>query len=295
MKKKAFSRLHTLKEYLSAGCLFLAALIWGVAFVAQSKAMEYVQPMTFNGTRGLITAVVLLPAWVLMGKKQPACGYDRKALFGGGAVCGLALFAASSLQQIALVDTSAGKSGFLTALYMIFVPLLGIFTGKRITMKVWLAVVLACAGSYLLCGGGALALTRGELCLIGSAFCYALQIMMVDRYVDRTNAMLLCCVQFTVSGVLSTLIAFTWENPSLEGLLQAIVPLLFAAIFSGAVAFTLQIVGQRNTPPAVASLLMSLESVFAAISGAILLHQHLTGMELIGSALTFAAVLLTQL
>ena len=274
--------------------LLLAALFWGVAFAAQSKGMDYVGPFTFNGARSFLGVAVLLPLWVLMGRPQPASGYDPKALWLGGSLCGLMLFAATSLQQIGLVTTSAGKSGFLTALYIVLVPLFGIFLHRRVGLNVWLAVVLATGGLYLLCAVDGFTLAAGDALTLLCAVCFAVQIMLVDKFAPRTNPMLLCAVQFGVVGLLSAPLMFLLEEPSFTGLWEARIPLLYTGIMSSAVAYSLQIGGQRDTEPALASLLMSFESVFSVLAGALLLHERLTLTELCGCVLVFAAILLAQ-
>ncbi len=282
------------KQLYGSIMLLFAALLWGVAFAAQSKGMDYVGPFTFNGARSFLGVAVLLPLWLLMGRPQPASGYDPKALWLGGSLCGLMLFAATSLQQIGLVTTSAGKSGFLTALYIVLVPLFGIFLHRKVGLNVWLAVLLATGGLYLLCAVEGFSLAAGDIFTLLCAVCFALQIMLVDKFAPRTHPLLLCAVQFIVVGVLSTPLMFLLEEPSFGGLWEARIPLLYTGIMSSAVAYSLQIAGQRDTEPALASLLMSFESVFSVLAGALLLHEHLTPAELCGCALVFAAILLAQ-
>lgn len=274
--------------------LLLAALFWGIAFAAQSKGMDYVGPFTFNGARSFLGVAVLIPLWVLMGRRQPAEGYDAKALWLGGSLCGLMLFAATTLQQFGLVTTSAGKSGFLTALYIVLVPLFGIFLHHRVGLNVWLAVVLATGGLYLLCAVDGFELAPGDVVTLLCAVCFAFQIMLVDKFAPRTNPLLLCAVQFMVVGILSTPLMFLFETPSLAGLWEARIPLLYTGIMSSAVAYSLQIIGQRDTEPALASLLMSFESVFSVLAGALLLQERLSVPELCGCVLVFAAILLAQ-
>ena len=274
--------------------LLLAALFWGIAFAAQSKGMDYVEPFAFNGARSFLGVAVLIPLWLAMGRPQPAKGYDAKALWLGGGLCGCMLFAATSLQQIGLVTTSAGKSGFLTALYIILVPVFGIFAGRKAGANVWIAVVLATAGLYLLCAVDGFSLAAGDLLTLLCAVCFAFQIMLVDRVADRTSPLLLCAVQFGVCGLLSLPVMFLTEQPDWAGLWAARIPLLYTGIMSSAVAYTLQIIGQRDTEPAVASLLMSFESVFSVLAGAVLLKERLTATELCGCALVFTAILLAQ-
>jgi drug/metabolite transporter (DMT)-like permease len=284
----------TKKTLRGSVMLLLAALFWGIAFAAQSKGMDYVGPFTFNGARSILGVAVLLPLWVLMGRPQPSAGYDPKALWLGGSLCGLMLFAATSLQQVGLVTTSAGKSGFLTALYIVLVPLFGIFLHRRVGLNVWFAVVLATGGLYLLCAVDGFTLAAGDMLTLLCAVCFALQIMLVDKFAPRTNPLLLCAVQFAVVGILSTPLMFLFETPSLAGLWEARIPLLYTGIMSSAVSYSLQIGGQRDTEPALASLLMSFESVFSVLAGALLLHERLTVAELFGCVLVFAAILLAQ-
>lgn len=285
---------HTKNSFRGSVMLLLAALLWGIAFAAQSKGMDYVGPFTFNGARSFLGVAVLLPLWVLLGRPQPAGGYDPKALWLGGSLCGLMLFAATSFQQIGLVTTAAGKSGFLTALYIVLVPLFGVFLHRRVGLNVWLAVVLATGGLYLLCAVDGFTLAAGDALTLLCAVCFALQIMLVDKFAPRTNPLLLCAVQFAVVGVLSAPLMFLFETPSFAGLWEARVPLLYTGIFSSAVAYSLQISGQRDTEPALASLLMSFESVFSVLAGALLLHERLTLPELCGCVLVFGAILLAQ-
>ena len=288
------NRSSVVGQLRGSAFLLLAALLWGIAFAAQSKGMDYVEPFTFNGARSFMGVAVLVPMWLLLGRPQPESGYDPKALWLGGGLCGCMLFAATSLQQIGLVTTSAGKSGFLTALYIVLVPVFGIFFGRRAGGNVWLAVVLATAGLYLLCAVDGFDLAAGDLLTLLCAVCFAFQIMLVDKFAPHTNPMLLCAVEFAVCGLLSVPAMFIWEQPSLAGLWEARIPLLYTGIMSSAVAYTLQIIGQRDTDPAVASRLMSFESVFSVLAGAILLKEKLSAAELCGCVLVFAAILLAQ-
>lgn len=290
------------KTLLGNLLLLLTALIWGTAFVAQSKGMDHIGPLTFNGARSLLAAAVLLPGGLLLRRGRrlhgggKAAPLDKKAQLRGGLVCGVLLFLASTLQQMALVTTEAGKAGFLTALYIVLVPVMGIFLHRKAPASVWAAVVLATGGLYLLCGvGGASAFAAGDICLLLCAVCFAGQILAVDHFAPCTDPVLLSGSQFLVTGLLSLPAMFLWETPSLAGLGAAWLPLAYAGILSSAVGYTLQIVGQRNTQSAVASLLMSFESVFSALAGALLLGERLSAPALCGCALVFAAILLAQL
>ena len=274
--------------------LLLTAFIWGVAFAAQSKAMEYCGPFTFNGARSFLAAAALFLIWLLRGHPVTA-GVPLKKQLGGAALCGVALFCASTLQQVAMQFASAGKAGFFTALYIVLVPLAGIFLHRRPSVTVWIAVALAACGLYLLCGGSGFSMGKAELCLLGCAVCFAVQILLLDRFAVQIDPVLLCCVQFTVVGLGSLPLLLTAETPSLAQLRSVIGPLLFVGLLSGAIGYTLQIVGQRDVDPTLASLLMSFESVFSVLGGAVLLQQHLSGAEIGGCVLMFAAIILAQL
>jgi len=288
--------------------LVLAAFIWGTAFVAQSMGMDHIGPCTFNATRSFIGSVALLPViWFFSRKKQPEQETDTqkkkfwlldKALLTGGAACGLMLSGGSLLQQMGLTSTSAGKAGFLTSLYIVIVPVLGVFLGRRAGFKVWIGVVIALAGAYLLSGnvsGDGFSIALGDLLVIISAFFFSLHILVIDHFSPFVDGVMLSCVQFFVAGVVSLVFALIFEKPAFADLLPAWGPLLYTGVLSSGVAYTLQIVGQQNVDPTVASLLMSLESVFAALSGWAVLGQPLSARESVGCVLVFGAVVLAQL
>ncbi len=280
--------------------LLLAALIWGGAFVAQRLGMNYVGPFTFNGTRCLIGAVVLLPFIMVQRKRKPTAESpqapgSRKELFLAGVVCGVCLFVASSLQQFGLQYVSAGKSGFITACYIVIVPVLGIFLRRKTGWRVWVAVAVAVAGLYFLCITETFTIGRGDLFSLGGAAAFAVQILAVAHFASRVDGIRLSCVQCLVCGVLSLPFMFLFETPSLAGLWGSILPLLYAGVLSCGIAYTLQIIGQRDVNPAVASLLMSLESCFSVLAGWLILGERLSRREFLGCVLMFAAILLAQL
>ena len=278
--------------------LFLAAVIWGVAFVAQRVGMDHVGPFTFNAVRNLIGAVVLLPAMAFLKKtghrNGPVFRMDRSILM-GGAACGFFLFIASNLQQVGLQYTSVGKAGFITALYIVTVPVLGILLGKRTGLRTWISVAIAVIGLYLLCMTEKLTISGGDILELLCAFAFAFQILAVDRHSRRIDPTMLACMEFAVCGGLSLILAFLFETITLQQLWAAGIPILYAGVLSCGVAYTLQIVGQRDVKPALASLIMSLESVVSAIAGWLLLGQRLTLRELFGCAVMFAAILLAQM
>ncbi len=296
--------------------LLLATFIWGMAFVAQRVGMDYVGPFTFNGTRCLLGGLVLLPFALLLGRRKrnagsaeeiaPALGTAasseassthgwNKTLFIGALVCGLLLFAASSLQQIGLQYVTAGKSGFITSFYIVFVPVLGIFLKRKAGWKVWIAVVIAIVGLYFLCISENFTIGRGDLVTFASAIMFAFQILGIDHFAPKVDVLKFSCVQLFICGAASLPFMFALETPTFSGLWDAILPLLYAGVLSCGVAYTLQIVGQRNANPTIASLLMSVESCFAVLGGWVILGERLSGREGLGCILIFGAVVLAEL
>ncbi len=281
--------------------LLLASVIWGAAFVAQKSGGAAVGSLTFNGVRSFIGAAGLFVAIQVFDRiglsKKPADKASRKTLWLGGTVCGVLLFAATNLQQLGLdfPDMTAGKAGFITALYIVLVPVMGLFAKKWISFLNWLGVALAVGGLYLLCGvtGG---VGMGDVLVLLCAFAFTFQILAISHFAPLVDGVRLSCIQFLVVGILNLPLMFIFEQPNLGVMIENCVPLLYAGLLSSGVAYTLQIIGQRDTDPTTASILMSLESVFAALTGAILPpFERLSGPELIGCVLMFAAVVLAQL
>ena len=281
--------------------LALTALIWGSAFVAQSVGMDYLGPFTFNAVRSFVGGTVLLPVIVFMRRQRKKSDEgkaetgDRKTLVIGGICCGTALAAASSLQQIGLVYTSAGKAGFITALYILIVPVLGLFFGRRAGMKVWIGVALAVAGMYFLCITDGFSISKGDFLVFLCAVIFSVHILVIDHFAPKVNGVSLSCLQFFVCGVLCAVPMLAQEQPRFGEILEAWMPLAYAGVLSCGVAYTLQVIAQKNTDPTVASLLLSLESVFSVLTGWVILGERLSGRELFGCALVFAAVVLAQI
>lgn len=281
--------------------LLLAATIWGVAFVAQSVGMDYVGPFTFSTTRNFIGAAVLIPVILFLEKgktveQRKAEKEHRHVLIKGGILCGFFLCVASNLQQFGLMYTTVGKAGFLTAMYIVLVPILGIFMKKRVSTRMWIAVAVAVCGLYLLCiTGGDLSLQKGDLLELGCALVFSVQILTIDHYAPKVSGVKLSWIEFVVCGALSAVGMFVFEHPTLSSILSAWAPVLYAGVLSTGVAYTLQIVGQKGLNPTLASLIMSLESVISLIAGWMILDQRLSVRELLGCAVMFAAIVLVQL
>ncbi|MEY8507680.1 DMT family transporter [Lachnospiraceae bacterium 42-17] len=278
--------------------LILTAFIWGTAFVAQSMGMDYLGPFTFNGVRSIIGGIALLPCIALLNKMNGASGKSeesRKDLIVGGSACGILLFAASSLQQVGIQYTTAGKAGFITAFYIVIVPVLGIFLKKKIGWKVWVAVVLALAGLYFLCITEEFAVGKGDILIFLCALVFSLHILVIDYFAPRADGVKMSCIQFFVCGLVSLPFMLVLETPRIGAMLDGIIPLLYAGVLSCGVAYTLQIVGQKNVNPAVASLILSLESCFSVLAGWLVLGERLSVREASGCALMFVAIILAQL
>ena len=292
-------------QYRSSLLLFLAASIWGVAFVAQSVGMEYMGPFTFNGARSLIGGIVLLPLIAVRERSRKKNGGEaetpekkkarRKVTLLGGCCCGLAICTASMFQQYGIQYTTVGKAGFITTLYIIIVPIMGLFFGKKVRRIVWAGAALAAAGMYLLCVNETLSLNKGDLLVFLCAVIFSVHILVIDYFSPKADGVKLSCIQFFVAGILCTIGAFLLETPSWDALVSGAVPVLYAGVMSCGVAYTLQIIGQRNLDPTVASLILSLESVVSVLAGWVILDQTMNGKEIFGCVLVFAAVILVQL
>lgn len=284
----------------NACMLLLTAFIWGTAFVAQSVGMDYLEPFTFNGVRCLIGAIALLPCiWFFnRGKEKENKINDENAkrdLIKGGIACGILLFAASSLQQIGLVYTAAGKAGFITAFYIVLVPVFGIFLHKKIGWKVWTAVAIALAGLYFLCITEAFSIGVGDIYVLLCALIFSVHILVVDHYAPKVDGVKLSCIQFLVAGIVSIPFMLILESPKMGNMMTSWFPLIYAGVFSCGIAYTLQILGQKNVNPAIASLILSLESCFSVLSGWVILGERLSARETIGCIMMFAAIILAQI
>ena len=286
-----------MKKQLSGVIALLGAtVIWGSAFIAQSVGMDKIGPFTFQAVRCFLAVVFLFPASALFSKGKPFWkSWADPALWRSGVICGLALFAASSLQQIGLVYTDAGKAGFLTAMYIVFVPFLGLFLGQKPGRNALLSLIPAIVGLYLLSCTSVSGINKGDVLLLLCAVAFSVQILLIDRHCAGLDGLKLNCIQALVAAVLSVPWALLTETVDASRIASCWLPLGYAGVLSMGVAYTLQIVGQKRVAPSAAALLMSLESVFAALFGWLLLHETMTGAEELGCLLVFAAVVISQL
>ncbi|MFR9252913.1 MAG: DMT family transporter [Oscillospiraceae bacterium] len=282
----------------------LAAFIWGTAFVAQDLCADSIGAFAFNATRYFIAVLALLVVILISDKlkknKPTLTAQEKKAankqLWLGGLCCGAALAIASNFQQAGLVaGTDAGKAGFITALYVILVPVFGLFFKRKVSLPTWIAVVLSVVALYLLCIKGDFSLAPGDLLVLVCAVCFAVHILVIDHFTAYCDGVKLSCLQFLFAGIISTICMFIFEDVDFAAILSCALPLLYVGIFSCGVGYTLQILAQKDSNPTVVTILLSLESVFAVIAGAIILKQQMTVREYIGCAIMFAAVILAQI
>ena len=289
------------QQIKSSLILLLTATIWGVAFVAQSVGMEYIGPFTFNAIRCVLGGLVLIPVILVLKKKKETGAEnqekeDKKTLWAGGIACGVILCIASNLQQFGIMEASVGKSGFFTALYIVMIPVIGIFIGKRPGIKLWFCVALAVVGMYLLCmKDGSFTIERADIMLLLCALVFSFHILVVDYFSPKVDGVKMSCIQFFVCGVLSAVGMLFTETPDISNIQAAWLPLLYAGLLSCGVGYTLQIVGQKGINPVIASLIMSLESVISALAGWVILGQVLPPKEILGCVLMFVAIIITQI
>lgn len=288
------------KQLQSSILLLLATVIWGSAFVSQSVGMDHIGPFTFQAVRCAVAFLGLIPVILITDcfKKDGQSFLKRWAdprLWKAGLLCGIPLFLACNLQQVGLVDTDAGKSGFLTAMYIVIVPLIGIFLKRKATIMVPISVTIAVVGLYFLSCVGVTQVNTGDLLTIGCAVMFAVQITFIDIFAQDTDALRLNAIQALVCSVLSACVMLFTETPTWIGISSCTLPLLHTGLLSMGLAYYLQIIGQKHLDTTPASLIMSLESVFAAVFGALILKETMTGWEILGCVLVFAAVILSQI
>ena len=293
------------KSLRGESMLFISAFIWGIAFIAQRVGGDIIGSFTFNAIRMLIGGFTLIPCIYLMRNKtnirnekalmKKQWFNKNKKLFTGGLICGIIVFVASNLQQIGLSYTTASKAGFITALYIIIVPIIGIFFKKYPSINLWISIFLALCGMYLLCITDGFNISTGDILMILSALAFSFHILAIDYFSSYVDGVKMSCIQFFVCGFFSLIAMFLFETPVLSSILQAWLPLLYTGVLSCGVAYTFQILGQKNVNSSVASLIMSLEGVFCALGGWILLGESMSIKEMIGCILVFGAILLAQI
>ena len=280
--------------------LFITAFIWGSAFVAQRTGMEHIGPYTFSAVRFLIASLTLLPVVFLFSPTKEQTSKHKKSektlLLKGGLICGFILFVGAMLQQIGLQYTTAGKTGFITALYVVLVPIIGsIFFRKKVPALIWFCALLASIGLYFLCiPSTGFHISRGDTLVFICAFAFALHILVIDYFSPKVDCIKMSAIQFLTAGVLSTVFMFILEKPEITSILASAIPILYAAVLSAGVGFTFQIIAQKDTDPTIASLILCLESVFAVLAGAIMLNETMTLREVIGCVIMFIAITLAQ-
>lgn len=297
------------KKIRSNLLLLLTAFVWGTSFVAQKSGMDYIEPFTYNGIRTFIGGLVLIPVIYFFDRKnkeqieaektnktEAERAKEKKILLIGGICCGLALFAASSLQQFGVNYTTAGKAGFITTLYVVLVPIFSIVLRKKVRPVMWLCVVMGAVGLYLLCmTDDSFRLQFGDMLVLICAVAFAVHIMVIDYFSPKADGVKLSCIQFLFAGILGLICMVLFETPVLSAILDCAVPILYAGVLSCGVGYTLQVIAQKDAEPTAASLILSLESVFAVIAGAIILHESMSFREILGCAVIFAAVIIAQL
>ena len=285
--------------------LLLTAFIWGSAFVAQSEAMELIHPFTLQAVRSLIGSLFLVPVILSLdaGKKKNGTyrkmtKTDKKNLLVGGLVCGIVLCIASNLQQYGMYENvNPGKAGFITAMYILLVPVFGLIMGRKIPFRMWICIAAGVVGLYLLCieSGSSFTINFGDILVILCAAVFAVHIMVVDHFVKTCDGVKLSCMQFFIGGLISSVLMFAFSKPSIDAIIAAAFPILYAGIGSCGIAYTLQIIGQKYTPPTLASLIMSLESVFAVLTEVVILGVLPSMRESVGCIVMFAAIIVSQL
>ena len=285
------------RELKASIMLFATAIIWGLAFVAQAAGMEHLGPLSFTASRCFVAVVFLYLTYKFFMMKSASYReekFDMKRTLVGGSICGLVFTIAINLQQVSLIYTTAAKASFLTALYIVFIPVIGLFFGRRPSVKIILCIFLAMVGTYLLSIKGGLNINRGDLIVILSALVFAIHILLLTKYSTNTNAVLVSLVQFAVCGVISLAGALVLEDMSMEAILKSQVTILYVGILSSGVGFTIQLMALKDLEPVVASMICSLESVFGALFGWLILSQEMTEREIFGAIVIFLATIFAQ-
>ena len=286
------------KELKASIMLFITSIIWGLAFVAQAQGMEHIGPFTFTAARSLVAIIFLYLTYIFFNKTSKTYReqkFDMKRTIRGGVLCGLVFTFGINFQQIGLVYTTAGKASFLTALYIVFIPIIGLFYGKKINKKLQLCIVFAMIGTYLMSVKGSLSMNIGDLITIFGSIVFAIHILMLSEFSKDTNAVLVSLIQFAVCGFFSLIAALIFEGIEIDAILKSYLAILYVGILSSGVGFTIQLMALKELDPVVASMISSLESVFGAVFGWLILSQSMSEREIIGGIIIFLATLIAQL
>lgn len=286
------------REFKSSIMLFFTSIIWGLAFVAQTQGMEFIGPFTFTAVRSFVAIIFLYLTYLFFNKTSKSYReqkFDMKKTIRGGILCGLVFTFGINFQQFGLVYTTAGKASFLTALYIVFIPIIGLFFGKRINRKLLLCIVLAMLGTYLMSVKGSLSMNIGDLITIFGSIVFAIHILMLSEFSKDTNAVLVSLIQFAVCGFFSLIAAIIFEGIEIDAILKSYIAILYVGILSSGVGFTIQLMALKELDPLIASMISSLESVFGAIFGWLILSQSMSKREIIGAVIIFIATLIAQL
>lgn len=282
--------------------LLITAIIWGSSFVPQKIAMNYVEPFTFQAVRSLMGAISLLPVILFFDFKNKKTSKEKadkkiiKSTVIAGVLCGLMLTVAANLQQLGMAGgTDSGKAGFITAMYILLVPVFSLILGKKVPIRVWICIVFGCVGLYFLCVTGSMTITLGDFLVMLCAVAFAAHILIVDKFAQSCDGVKISCIQFFTVGIITSIFMFVFESPNITSIIKCIIPLLYSGVLSCGVAYTLQIVGQKFTPPTIASLIMSLESVFAVLTQIVIMRTAPSNRELIGCVIMFVAIVISQL
>lgn len=286
------------REFKSSIMLFFTSIIWGLAFVAQTQGMEFIGPFTFTAVRSFVAIIFLYLTYLFFNKTSKSYReqkFDMKKTIRGGILCGLVFTFGINFQQFGLVYTTAGKASFLTALYIVFIPIIGLFFGKRINRKLLLCIVLAMLGTYLMSVKGSLSMNRGDFITIMGAIVFSIHILMLAEFSVDTNAVLVSLFQFAICGIISFLVALIFEEINISAILKSYIAILYVGVLSSGVGFTIQLMALKELDPLIASMISSLESVFGAIFGWLILSQSMSKREIIGAVIIFIATLIAQL
>lgn len=293
----------TKKELKANGLLLLTAAIWGFSFVAQRVGSEHLGAFTFNGIRFAIGSISLIPLIIFLDRKKEnkvdeklkVTESNKKQTFKAGLIAGIVLFVAAALQQIGMASTTAGKGGFITGIYMVIVPVLGLFLKQKTNRNTWIGIGLAIIGLYLLTITDGFSIGKGDLLVLTSSFMWAIHILIIDNFTKKIEPLKLSCIQFATCSTLSLVIAFGFETITVAGIEGALMAIFYGGILSVGVAYTLQVVAQKDAKPTHAAILLSMESVFGVMGGALFLGEKLNGRGLIGCVLIFIAIIISQI